>query len=121
MTDDQIAALYYTDDQDMSAAALHEMDRRDRAAKMGSARRALDGIRAEGDSAAFTQYLEADAYCRGNLLSKAGLKAGITDEQVLWRMPEDQAKKFASEELNDFWLFVAPRITSGAYVRQPGR
>ena len=83
MTDDQVAALYYTDDQEMSAAALAEMDRRDRAAKMASARRALDGIHAEGYDAAFAQYLKASDYTRGNLLSELGRKR-LTDEMSLW-------------------------------------
>ena len=117
MTEDELAALYETDEGAFAAVAA-ELDRRDRAARMAKARNRLGEIRGEGDSAAFAQYLEADAACRGNLLSKAGKAAGITDEQVLWRLPEDQAQRYASEELRDHWLYAGPRITSGTYVRQ---
>ena len=120
MTDDQIAALYYTDDQDVSAAALAEMDRRDRAAKMTAARRALDGIHAEGYDAAFAQYLKASDYTRGNLLSDLGRKH-VTDEMSLWTSgSQETAERYASEELNDFWMFVEPRMSPGRYARQRG-
>lgn len=117
LTDDQLADIYQADPSAFDAVAA-ELDRRDRAARMTKARKRLGEIRGEGDTAAFAQYLEADAACRGTLLSREGIAAGITDEQVLWRLPEEQAQRYASEELRDHWLYVAPRITSGAYVRQ---
>jgi Protein of unknown function (DUF3631) len=118
-TDDQIAALYYSDDQDTSAAALAEMDRRDRAAKMTAARRTQDGILAEGYDAAFAQYLKASDYTRGNLLSELGRKR-LTDEMSLWTGSQETAERYASEELRDFWMFVEPRMSPGRYARQRG-
>src|SRR5580704_16617138 len=118
-TDDQIAALYYSDDQDTSAAALAEMDRRDRASRMTAARRTQDGILAEGYDAAFAQYLKASDYTRGNLLSELGRKR-LTDEMSLWTGSQETAERYASEELRDFWMFVEPRMSPGRYARQRG-
>lgn len=120
LTDDQLAEAWQAadvDDPAVFAEFTAEMARRDAAERTTKARAALGGIRAEGETAAFTQYLEADKWCRGRLLSRDGMGA-VTDEIALWHMPEDQALRYASEELRDFWLYVAPRITPGGYVRQ---
>lgn len=120
LTDEQLAEAWQAadvDDPAVFARFTAEMARRDAAERTAKARAALDGIRAEGGSAAFAQYLEADKWCRGRLLSRDGM-AAVTDEIALWHMPEDQALRYASEELRDYWLYVAPRITPGGYVRQ---
>jgi hypothetical protein len=117
MTDTELLALYQGGGT-AAARALAEAERRDQAGRMTIARRALETIRAEGDREAYAQYRAADDWCCGELLSKAGEEAGITDEQVLWRMPWEDARRFASEELNLYWLHVAPRRTSAGYVRQ---
>ena len=98
-------------------AVLAEAARRDQADRLAAARRVLAGIRAEAECAVHAQFLEASAECRGRLLSREGMAAGIA-EMALWQLPEDRAQRYASEELRDFWTFIAPRITSGTYVRQ---
>ena len=118
LPDHELAAIADQADEATHAAILAEFARRDRADRMAKARKRLDGIRAEGKSAAFAAYLEADAACRGTLLSREGIAAGIRDEQVLWTLPEEQAQRYASEELRDHWLYVAPRVTPAGYVRQ---
>ena len=117
MTDDELLDLYRSDGT-AAAMALTEVKRRDQADQMAKARRTLAEIRAEGERQAYAQYRAADEWCRGELLSKAGKAAGITDEQALWRMPWDDAQRFASEELGLYWLHVAPRVTAAGYVRQ---
>jgi len=115
--DDQaLLALYRSDDEADRAAALAEAERRDQAERLARARERLAQIRAEGELAAHAQYLEASDWCRGRLLSREGMAAGV-DETSLWRMPWARAARFASEELRDFFQFVAPRITAADYVR----
>jgi len=116
-TDTELAELYEAASDEERAALLAEMDRRDRADRMAVARKRLAEIRAEGYDASYAQYLEADAWTRGNLLSDLG-KRKVTDEISLWSGDEATAMRYASEELRDYWLFVAPRITPGSYARQ---
>jgi AAA domain len=112
---EQLAEVYYADEGPTSAAALREVARRDQEARLAAARGALAGIRSEAELAVHAQFLEASEQCRGRLLSREGMAAGIA-EAALWRLPEDRAQRHASEELRDFWTFTAPRITSGTYV-----
>lgn len=52
--------------------------------------------------AAHADYLRAEDVCRGNLLSKAGLVAGV-DPFTLWEGSAEVAFRYASRELRDFW------------------
>ena len=117
LADDELLDLARSDGT-VAARALAEAGRRDRDDRLARGRRALADIRAEGDRQAYANYRQADSWCRGELLSEDGIRAGITDEQVLWRLPEDKALRFASEELGLFWELVAPRVTSEDYVKQ---
>lgn len=47
-------------------------------------------------------YLRAEEVCRGHVLSPAGKRAGV-DPESLFTAPEATARKYASEELRDFW------------------
>jgi hypothetical protein len=76
LSDEELAALYGAGDDDLSAAVLAECARRDRADKARDKRRAVS---AEWYDAMFAQYMQAEDACRGNLLSAAGLSAGIAD------------------------------------------
>ena len=118
MTDTELLDLYRSDGT-AAAAALTEAERRDHAAHMTAARSARDAILAEGYDAAYAQYLKASEYTRGELLSELGKKR-VTDEMSLWAGSEATAMRYASEELQDFWLFVEPRMSPGRYARQRG-
>ena len=118
ITDADLEAMLGTDaDADTIVALVAEMDRRERAARKAARERARRAaIRAEWELYQHAQYLAADAVCRGNLLSKAGLKAGVS-EQSLWTGRATTARKYASEELNEFWD-ANPRLTVTEYARQ---
>jgi hypothetical protein len=122
LTDDQLAEMFASDDEDTRAEVAAECDRRDRADRLARARAKLAGIRDEGHTAVFAQYLDADSATRGELLSREGKAAyaqgEFRDELALWSMPEERAMRYASLELTDYWLYVAPRITAAGYVRQ---
>lgn len=51
---------------------------------------------------AYSQWLDAENATNGYLLSAAGEAAGI-DPRRLWHMNEQQARKYASEELRSHW------------------
>jgi hypothetical protein len=55
-------------------------------------------------------YLRAEAHTRGNVLSAAGIAAGI-DPISLFSGPRARARKYASEELKRYWQDVEPRQT----------
>lgn len=112
-SDEELLSLYRSD-EDAAAAALAEAARRDRTDRAAAARAA---IRAEWYDAAYVQFLQAEAVCCGNLLSREGLAAGITDPFSLWHGPRDVAMKYASEELRDLWA-VSPRVTITEYEHQ---
>ena len=120
LNDDDLAGAWRAadvDDPAVFAEFMREFGQRTRTERLARAREALAVIRAEGELAAHAQYLKASEWTRGRLLSRAGMAASIREED-LWRMPEDQAMRFASEETRDYWLYVAPRITPCGYVRQ---
>lgn len=56
------------------------------------------------------QYLEAEDWTRGNLLSREGMRANI-DPVTLFSGPRSRARKYASEELKRFWDERADRQT----------
>jgi hypothetical protein len=113
-TDAGLQRMYASADETTCRAILAECARRDRADK---AARTREAIRGEWYDAMFAQYLAAEAECRGNLLSKEGLASGLADPSSLWSGPRDQAMRYASEELRDFWL-ANPRMTITEYERQ---
>jgi AAA domain len=104
LTLDELAALFYQDDEGR-AAALAEAGRRDRAEQR---KRAREAERAEWELAAHAQYLDADRVCKGRLLGRRGLAAGIT-ERELWSGPAARAWSYASDELREYWD-ACPRI-----------
>jgi hypothetical protein len=116
MTDTGLLKAYRADEH-QQAAVLSEAARRDRA---DHAARLRAAVRAEWYDAMFAQYLAAEAECRGNLLSREGLREGIADPISLWTGPRDRAMRLASEELRDYWL-VHPRMTITEYLRQRSR
>lgn len=117
LDDPGLLDAYRAADDTVARAVLAEAGRRDASDRLARAREVLAKVRAEGEQAAYAQYLQASDYTRGRLLSPAGMAAGIA-EQALWRMPEAQLARYASEELRDFFLFTTPRITPGGYVKQ---
>ena len=114
MSDEELRAAWAADED---ASALAEARRRD---ALDKRLRASAAIRDEWEEAAYAQYLLADAECRGNLFSAAGKTAGGADEFSLWRHSAADAKRFASEELNEWWLHT-PRLSVQAYMRQRAR
>ena len=123
LTDDELAGMYHHDALSR-AAAVREGDRRDREDKLAKARARAAEIYAEGERQAYAQYREASAsdMCKGKMLSRAGMAAHdrgeFTSEDALWRMPEGKAREYASEELNLWWKYTAPRVTPNEYVKQ---
>lgn len=110
---DELAELGRACDDVTAAAVLAEGRRRDR---LERAQQARDAERAAWQEGAHAQYLAADAVCKGNLLSRQGQRAGVS-EWSLWRGPEPRAMKYASEELREFW-YANPRVTVDGYRQQ---
>jgi len=65
------------------------------------------------------QYIEAQAATRGELLSKAGQRAGV-DARELFRMDPRQAGRYASEELLEFWESTRRVSWSEFYYERTG-
>lgn len=74
------------------------------------------------------RYLHAEAVCRGQLLNAAGQRAGVTAES-LFSGPASTAKKYASEELADYFRehgrltledFTAELLGGHAKIRTTG-
>lgn len=114
LPDDALCAAYGGADERARRRILAEAARRDQADKQARLRAA---VRAEWYDAMFAQYMAAEAECRGNLLSREGLREGIADPISLWTGPRERAMRLASWELKDFWL-VHPRMTITEYLRQ---
>ena len=95
-----------------------ECERRDRAQRRSAAARAASRRRhTEWESAAYAQYLEAEARTCGNLLSAAGRRAQRDPWPMLWQGSEETARRLASEELLAYWDYEAPRPPGpGAYA-----
>jgi hypothetical protein len=62
----------------------------------------------------YRQWLQAEAITNGNMLNKAGRKAGI-DERTLFTGPESRVEKYASRELLDFFE-ANPRPTRETFL-----
>ncbi|WP_112273598.1 hypothetical protein [Lentzea terrae] len=107
-------------DADIAAwEAQKERERRDRAAaelaaiedaspltnparRPGRKLTAEQACREEYDSYLYTHYMQAESDCRGQLLNRDGLAAGI-DPAELFSGPASRARKYASEELRTWW------------------
>jgi hypothetical protein len=111
--DDELAALYGSADEATARLVLTEAARRDRLERGRAARNAIS---ADWFLFAHAQYLAADAECRGNLLSRAGIAAGV-DAWSLWSGPAVRVELYASEELREFWL-TNQRVTVKQYAAQ---
>ena len=113
---DDLAVMFAGTDAttELGRAILAECARQDRRARSRAAREAL---REQWHDGAFSQYLAADAECRGNLLSRAGIAAGIAEWPALWTGTASRAMRYASEELREFW-YANPRVTVSHYARQ---
>jgi hypothetical protein len=114
LSDDELAGLYGAGDDDTMAAVLAEAARRDRADRARQARQAVESAWYD---AAFAAYMAAEDACRGRMFSADGMQRGPADAFGLWRLPERQALKFASEELRLHWL-EHPRLSFAEYKRQ---
>jgi AAA domain len=121
LTDDDLAGMYAeaaaADDAAVVRTALGVLRGRDAADRAARARDVLAGIRHEAECAVHAQFLAASAFCAGRLLSREGMAAGVA-ERDLWRMPERDLQRFASQELLDHLMFVQPRLTVAGYIRQ---
>lgn len=121
LADDEIAALCNSGEPEAGKAAITEMTRRDQRARQSAADKAWWlRVSAEWHDFAYAQYLAADSECRGELLSKAGEKAGIIPWPALWHGPMTQARKYASDELLEFWD-DHPRMTVSQYAWHAAR
>jgi hypothetical protein len=89
------------------AQILHEMQRRDQAGEQREAteehRRARWTARKQERAEAIDQaWLAAEDGTKGNMLNRRGKEAGI-NERTLFTGPESRARKYASEELLNWW------------------
>ena len=55
--------------------------------------------------------------CRGELVNRIGVRAGVRDGFALWAGPRRVADRYATDELRDFWL-ERPRVTVTQYAAQ---
>lgn len=112
------------DDQRYRDQVLAEMQIRDERDERRSAaeerRRARASLaRADRAAAVEAEYLAADAQTRGNMLNRRGREAGVS-EKSLFTGPESRARKYASEELLEYWQHH-PRPTTAHLEGQEGR
>jgi hypothetical protein len=112
LPDAELAAMYGTADDGTCRALVAEMNRRDRADR-ARARRAA--IRSEWADMTMALYLQAEAECRGNLVSRAGATAGVADGFALWSGRRSVAMKYATPELIEFWEKHG-RVTATEYA-----
>ena len=117
LTDEALAEVYGSGDEDTQAAVLREAARRDRK----SAQTERDKARWAAVNAAWqdwsnAQISAAEHECRGHLLNKAGKAAGV-NVWSLWSGPASRAMRYASEELREFWQ-KHPRLTVSDFRAQ---
>lgn len=118
MTDDELAgALGAVDWSDLEAVRTlsREASRRDKNERERGKRRSESVAHANDLE---RQYLAAEEETRGHMLSRAGQAKNI-DPKSLWEGSETRARKYASEELNEYWD-AHPRLTIGK-VREDAR
>jgi hypothetical protein len=114
---DLLAQALTAGDETTAAAVESECNRRDRR----DAQKARDKERWAATYAAWlhyaqAQWLQAEHATNGVLLNKAGDKAGI-NPRSLWSGSLAQARRYASEELLEFWQ-THPRLTVSQYHRE---
>ena len=120
LTDDELAAAYGNADDTLRAELAGEGDRRDRAGKDSVRSKARwASVSGQWFDGARANYLAAETYCRGYMLSREGQAAGVT-EWSLWSGPAKRAERYASEELLNFWL-EHPRMTVTEYGAELSR
>jgi hypothetical protein len=102
--------------RDQVLAELHRRDVLDerRQARQQARTRRWSDRRALRDTELERTWLDAERATKGNMLNRRGREAGI-DERSLFRGPESRARKYASEELLNYWE-DNPRPTE-AYFR----
>lgn len=96
---------------------LYELNRRDKRdeRKAGAQQRKVERVsarRLERAEAVDREWAAAEAATNGYMLNKRGREAGV-NERTLFTGPESRARKYASDELIDYWEHH-PRPT-GAY------
>jgi hypothetical protein len=98
---------------------MTEFDRRAVAERTAARRRAKAAeLRGGYDLMVEAQFRAAEGACNGYLVNKAGRAAGI-DPVSLFSGPWARARKYASEELVNFWLTGRhPRMSFAEYRRQ---
>lgn len=106
LTDEQLATIYHHGGQQAEKAVIRELHRRETSDRD---RDRWAAVHAEWHDFAHAQYLAAETDCRGHLLSREGLTAGI-DPWSLWSGSARRADRYASEELRNFWQ-TNPRLT----------
>ncbi len=121
LTDGELSRLHEYGTDAERAAVRAECERQDRARRARHAWQsgASGQAHAEWEAEAYAQYLRADGYAAGNLLSAAGQARGRDPWPWLWQGSEDTARRFASEELQRFWDWTEPRPPGpAAYAAQ---
>ncbi len=69
------------------------------------------------DEYVYAQWLDAEGWCRGVLLTKRAELDGI-DPLTVFSGPAHVAYARASEELRRYWAEVSPRTTLAEYTEQ---
>lgn len=122
---DELAAMSADADPAVSAAAFAEGQRRDleelRRERMAAARKGYEALRAEWYDAAHAQYLQAETYCGGGSMLSALGKRKTSEPMTLWTGSEEQARRWASEDLLEFWDYHCARLSFGTWLRQRAR
>lgn len=73
--------------------------------------------RAEFDLFRDAEYMAAEEACRGRMLNRRGMEAGI-EPLSLFMGNQARAYAYASEELVAFWRDERPRVTYEVFERQ---
>lgn len=99
LSDEELAAIYHHGGEQAEKAVIRELRRRETSERD---RDRWAAVYQEWHDFAHAQYLAAEAECRGHLLSREGIEAGISPWS-LWSGSARRAERYASEELRNFW------------------
>ena len=117
-----IAAEIERRDEAAKAAAFR---RRQRDERQAAARARRSAERTDYDVWVEGEFVRAEAYTRGHMLSPAGKARqnedgtpAIISPVVLWAGPDRTARAWASEELRNYWDDMSPRLTFAEWKRQ---
>ena len=114
LTDDQLAELHASGDEATQAAILHECARRDRKdAQTAKDKARWAAVYEQWYLFAHAQFLAAEDVCRGNLVNREGQRADVQPWE-LWTGSTSHARRYASEELLEFWE-ANQRVTVSAF------